>query len=322
MRITKRQAELERLAWAGGFFDGEGSTFARNLRARPGYRQLNVAVSQRGYPAAPEVLTKFMMAMNGMGRITRPFNDLYQWRVVDDTQARAAVALLRPWIGTVKRRQADHAIQVVDEQYTSGRIRGRPGRRRPPILLPTVRRSGLAPDMRRRLNQAWAAGFLDGEGWFGLVRSHARVGGRPWYRIRASSTQHGEIGTPAAVLRRLHRVLGLGHIECHGEPDDFKWVAEGIPAIEHVLEIVGPWLGPVKYMQARAAMAAFTQQTRLKGDHKHCKRGHEYDRMGRRPNGSMHRRCNACARLLGRRARAAEGIAPRQFANAARRYTD
>jgi len=260
--------------------------------------------------------------MNGMGRISHPFNDLYQWRVGDDTQARAVIALLRPWIGPVKRRQAARAVLIVDEQYSSGRIKGRPGRRLPPIRRPRVVRDTLPVELRRRLERAWAAGFLDGEGCFGLVGAHARVGGRRWYRIRASSTQHGEIGVPAAVLRRLHRTVGIGRIECHGEPDDFRWVAEGMPAIEHVLAVVGPWLGSVKREQARAAMAAFTSQVRLKGGSTLCKRGHKYDVVGRRGNGSMRRRCNACARLLGRRKRASLGIAPRQFRNIARRYTD
>lgn len=125
-----------------------------------------------------------------------------------------------------------------------------------------------------------------------------------------------------AVLRRLHRMVGVGHIECHGEADDFRWIAEGMPAIEHVLAVVGPWLGSVKREQARAAMAAFTSQVRLKGGSTLCKRGHKYDVVGRRGNGTMRRRCNACARLLGRRTRASLGIAPRQFRNIARRYTD
>src|SRR5256885_1271510 len=135
MRLTARQRRLERLAWAGGFFDGEGSTFARSAARRPGYRRLNVAVPQRGDSAVPEVLISFRVAVNGMGRISSPFNELYQWRVGDDTRARAVVALLWPWIGVVKRRQAASAVRIVDAQYSSGRIRGRPGRRRPPIQV-------------------------------------------------------------------------------------------------------------------------------------------------------------------------------------------
>jgi len=321
VRITERQRQLERLAWAGGFFDGEGSTFARRDTARPGYRQLNVVVPQSGGFVVPDVLTRFDEALPGLGQIGRPSLGMFYWRATDYTRAHATIDALRPWIGKVKRDQAKAATATVDEQYVSGRYRARPGRRRPAIA--SVRTSAsITGAQRARLDGAWAAGFLDGEGCFGLVRAHSRVGGRPWYRIRASSTQHGEVGIPAPVLRRLHRVLGVGHIECHGEPDDYKWVAEGIPAIEHVLEVVGPWLGSVKREQARDVMAAFTAQVRLKGGSTHCKRGHKYDHVGRRRNGTLHRRCNACARLLGRQARARQGIAPRQFKNVARRYTD
>jgi hypothetical protein len=322
MRTSEHQRRLERLAWAGGLFDGEGSTMARTETSRPGYRRLNVAVPQRGDTTVPEVLTRFTAAMNGMGTTRREAHDLYLWRVLDDSQARAIVGLLGPWIGPVKRRQAARAVAAVDEQYASGRIRGRPGRRRPPIEVGPVVRRTLSSAARQRLDRAWAAGFLDGEGCFGLARARPRVGAPAWYRIRASATQHGEVGIPAPVLRRLHHILRVGHIECHGEPDDYKWVAEGLPAVERVLEVVGPWLGTVKRQQARHAMAAFTQQVRLKGGSTHCKRGHKYDVVGRRANGTLHRRCNACARLLGRRKRASLGIAPRPFKNIARRYTE
>lgn len=321
MARSPSQKQLERLAWAGGLFDGEGSTFARRLAARPGYRQLNVAVSQSGGLVVPDVLTRFDQAVGGLGQISRPFLGIFQWRATDYTRSRAAIELLWPWIGMVKRDQARAAMAAVDEQYLSARFRSRPGRRRQTIA-PSCRVVPRTRTQRDRLDRAWAAGFLDGEGCFGLVRARSRIGAKPWYRIRASSTQYGAVGIPAPVLRKLHRVLGVGHIECHGEPDAFKWVAEGIPALEHVLTIVGPWLGPLKRGQARAAITAFQAQVRLKGGSTHCKRGHRYDVVGRRKNGTLRRRCHACARLLDRRKRAALGIPPRPFKNAARRYTE
>jgi hypothetical protein len=320
MRVSARQRQLERLAWAGGFFDGEGSTFARSTAARPGYRQLNVAVPQSGGFVVPEVLARFDEALPGLGHISRPSGGMFYWRSTDYTRSRTTIEILRPWIGKVKREQAKAALTAVDEQYVSGRYRARPGRRRQAIA-PARASLPRTATQRARLDRAWAAGFLDGEGCFGLVHAHSRVGGQPWYRIRASSTQHGEVGIPAPVLRRLHRVLGVGRIECHGEPDDFKWVAEGIPAIEHVLAIVGPWLGAVKREQARDVMAAFIAQVRLKGGATHCKRGHNYDRIGQRRTGEARRRCNTCARLLGRRKRASQGIPPRPFKDLTRRYT-
>jgi hypothetical protein len=124
------------------------------------------------------------------------------------------------------------------------------------------------------------------------------------------------------VLRRLNRVLGVGRIERHGEPDDFKWVVEGIPAIENVLGVVGPWLGEVKRDQARDVMRAFTAQVRLSGSRTHCKRGHPYDRRAVTKAGKTRAYCNTCARLGARRIRAAQGINPRQFKDEGRRYTE
>ena len=121
---------------------------------------------------------------------------------------------------------------------------------------------------------------------------------------------------------RLHRIVGVGRIERHGEPDDFKWVAEGIPALERVIEVVGPWLGAVKRDQARDAMAAFTNQARLRGDRTRCKRGHRYDRRSTLTSGRTRVFCDTCARLRDRRKRAAMGVPPRQFKDAARRYTE
>src|SRR5213592_3408723 len=98
VRVTERQRRLERLAWAGGFFDGEGSTFARNMAARPGYRQLNVVVPQSGGFVVPEVLARFEEAVPGLGRIGRPSGGMFYWRSTDYTRSRAAVEVLRPWI--------------------------------------------------------------------------------------------------------------------------------------------------------------------------------------------------------------------------------
>jgi hypothetical protein len=122
-------------------------------------------------------------------------------------------------------------------------------------------------------------------------------------------------------LRRLHRILDVGRIERHGEPDDYKWAAEGRIAIEKVLEVVGPWLGTVKREQARDSMRAFTGQVRLKGNGTHRKRGHAYDRRVTR-NGRTRVFLQHLSTAQRAKQRALLGIAPRQFRNVARRYTE
>lgn len=49
-----RPLDQELLAWAAGFFDGEGTTIAKRDTRRPNYTQLDVSVPQTGRGAVPE----------------------------------------------------------------------------------------------------------------------------------------------------------------------------------------------------------------------------------------------------------------------------
>lgn len=311
--------ELDRadLAWAAGFFDGEGSTIARTLTARPGYYQLNVTVPQSGRGSVPPVLLRFQRVMLEMGRISGPGrHGIYMLRFAAREEARLVLNLMWPHLGEIKRAQASRAIELVEQQYASGTRRRRAARRRAP-LLPFIR-DRTSSDLER----AWAAGFFDGEGCFGLAKSLRRVRGPQWYRVRASASQHGEPGIVPDVLLRLQHALGaIGRIERHGDVDDFKWVVEGDRLVQTVLDTIGPWLDEQKAAAGRRALDAFRAQVRLKGDATHCVRGHEYTYMAMR-GGRMRRFCSPCARLRDRRERAKLGIAPRAFKNVARRYTE
>ena len=316
-RTRALRVDHECLAWAAGFFDGEGTTFAKSDRDRPGYHQLCVSVPQAG-TSTPLVLERFRTAMFGMGRIDPPSKSgAYLWRARGFVDAQQTVIVLWPYLGEVKRRQAGRAMGLVAQQYQNGAYRPRSPKTSPLLVGHRVRR---ASD-RSRLDRAWAAGFLDAEGCFGLARAWTRRDGSPWYRIRASASQKGEIGRPPEVLERLLRVTGLGRIERHGEPDDFKWVVEGVPGIQHVLTVVGPWLSSVKREQAWNALDDFRAQRRIRGGGERCIRGHVYDRRVL-VRGRRRAYCNACARLLSRRGRANLGIAPRPFKDVTRRYTE
>lgn len=293
---------------------------ARSDSDRPGFRQLYITVPQRGDGAIPEVLHRFQRAVLGFGRIDPPNDEgIYVWRPRGFVEAQATIALIWRFIGPVKRAQAAAAMWIVNDQYRSGRFASRAPRHRP-VADFTQHTASLEVMDVGELERAWAAGFLDAEGCFGLVRCAKRRRGPDWYRIRASASQNGEPGVPAAVLRRLHRVLAIGRIEVHGDPDDFRWCAEGAERVEQVLAIVDLWLGAVKRDQARNALARFRAQVRLKGEGTVCVRGHTYDRVAPTGTRGMRKFCNSCGRLLARRARAARGIAPRQFKNVARRY--
>lgn len=253
-----------------------------------------------------------------MGTISRPDPDnMYYWRANGFEEALATVALLWSYLGPVKRSQAVAAVRAAQRQYATGRYISRPPRRKRArhsehAALPSRQEA-------RALDQAWAAGFFDGEGHFGLPRAGARKGAPDWRRIRVSATQNGQPGMPPEVLLKLQRLLG-GSIEIHGEPDDFRWLMEGPERVEGVFLKLRPWLGTVKQEQARSVIYGFRAQTRIHGDATHCARGHEYSRVYMSSAGPR-RKCSACERILARMKRAAQGIKPRQFKNVARRYT-
>ena len=270
----------------------------------------------------PQTLTRFRAAVLGMGRMEPPTKEgLYAWRCTNFEEAQAVIVLLWRFLGPVKRAQASLALRAIREMYASGIYKPRRSRRKP-----TPHRShadhGARPPTSQELERAWAAGFLDAEGCFGMVHSGRRKKGPDWFRVRASASQHGGVAIPAEVLTRLRDALGgLGSIERHGEPDDFRWVTQGAANVGKVLDLTSQWLGEKKLAQARGALHAFDSQEHLKGDSSRCLRGHVYDYQAIR-GGRLRRICKACNRITHRKRRAAYGIRPRQFANASRRYSE
>lgn len=194
--------DREQLAWAAGFFDGEGSTFAKSDRDRPGYHQLGIAVPQAG-TTVPTVLLRFQDAMLGMGRIDAPatMGGRYVWRARGFVDAQQTVILLWPYIGQVKRRQAAVAMGIVAKQYAVGTYRPRPPKANPLIAEHRVARLSDPSGLER----VWAAGFLDAEGCFGLARSRLRADGSHWFRLRVSASQHGSVGRPPTCCSAFTR---------------------------------------------------------------------------------------------------------------------
>src|SRR4029079_16974383 len=189
------------IAWAAGFFDGEGSTITYFPNKKSRYQRLQASVPQSGHGGdVPEVLHRIRTAMLGMGKIVG-HNEygIYLWKTVGFEETQAAIALLWQYLGPVKRGQASAAIRQVLDGYRIGRLKAR--RRRHPsrhhvdhaVLMTSEPDADL-------VERAWAAGFLDGEGCFGTFRSQARKGGSDWLRVRVSASQHGEVGAPPDAL--------------------------------------------------------------------------------------------------------------------------
>lgn len=103
---------------------------------------------------------------------------------------------------------------------------------------------------------AWAAGFIDGEGCFGVYG--------PYKTCCVSAVQ-----VDRYVLDRLHKILGVGNVT---GPDDngykgvYKYQVAGFQNTQHVYCLLFPYLSPVKREQGRKCLKiqiAF-EQTRVR----------------------------------------------------------
>ena len=108
----------EELAWAGGFFDGEGSTCLDKHRTHADFLVPVLYVPQA---AAFGIAAELLRLQNAVGlgtisgvRTPKPPRTPYRrWRVFTIEKVFLALHMLWPFIGTVKRKQARHAMQVV-----------------------------------------------------------------------------------------------------------------------------------------------------------------------------------------------------------------
>ena len=114
-----RTIDREALAWAAGFYEGEGSIVAHSHPVS-GYSSISVTVSQ----ASTEPLERFKAAL-GLGKlVTRPPSKLenrqtmYLWRVCSYERAQAVIAMLWPWLSIRRREQARRALQLVQAHWT------------------------------------------------------------------------------------------------------------------------------------------------------------------------------------------------------------
>lgn len=111
----------EPLAWAAGFFDGEGAFTCtvnggtqRSVKDYPGTPRFQ---AQIGQSYSPETLWRFRAAV-GVGNVTGPYGSTlermgrYRWQyaVTKFEDAQQVVCSLWPWLSTPKRQQAADAL--------------------------------------------------------------------------------------------------------------------------------------------------------------------------------------------------------------------
>lgn len=110
-------SSLTELAWAAGFFDGEGYvgyTFRWNGKRR--CRRIDVQISQ----IDPEVLSRFRDAV-GVGKVYGPYaakgrkNPMYKYGAAKIDDVMLVLERLRPFLSSIKTKQAEEAIRLFTE---------------------------------------------------------------------------------------------------------------------------------------------------------------------------------------------------------------
>lgn len=115
-------APVEELAWAGGFFDGEGSTYLEKHRTHAGYFVPRLYVPQSSDVGIAPELVRLKSALADIGTISgvRPGKGNWKphrrWRVCSLQAVQLGLHLLWPFIGEVKRSQAQLVMQVIHSQ--------------------------------------------------------------------------------------------------------------------------------------------------------------------------------------------------------------
>lgn len=282
------------LAWAAGFFDGDGwASLSRQKGRRTGQPQARI--NQSSLNGVPHVLLRFREAV-GVGRVGGPKIEegrepMYWWVASSRGDVTRTGELIGPWLSTQKRDQFNAAAGL--------RFRATP-----------------------MDSFAWAAGLFDAEGSTSLGDHRSHAG---YKYVEASITQGGKGAAPQELLR-FHELVGLGKVygpyEQEGAGESiYRWRLQRIDDVRLLLHILQPWLGAVKRSQAWIALAVVDGQPALSrgrvewGSHKtHCIHGHEYATarlkpyVSRTPGGVRRReskQCLACVREQVRRAYAA-----------------
>jgi hypothetical protein len=107
------------LAWAAGFFDGEGTVAADKDPHTGRYRAINMEIPQSSAEGIPDVLLRFCQIV-GVGNILGPYEPRspwsrlpqYRWRSGAREDVEMVATLLSPWLGPVKRTQFETAIRL------------------------------------------------------------------------------------------------------------------------------------------------------------------------------------------------------------------
>lgn len=109
----------EELAWAAGFFDGEGSTHvAYSWDRKDGTKgcAIQISLGQSGEEAVP-ILARFNMAVGNRGKMNGPYGPhgvskkvVYQLQLSGFEKVQAVFCLLYTWLSAPKKEQFERTL--------------------------------------------------------------------------------------------------------------------------------------------------------------------------------------------------------------------
>ncbi len=95
------------LAWAAGFFEGEGTTSVLKAQ-RDKYAYLRMSVSQKD----PELLYKFQNIFK-VGKVYKNKRGVHSWDCYRQSEVFVVLEALLPYFGSQKTKQANEAVLYV-----------------------------------------------------------------------------------------------------------------------------------------------------------------------------------------------------------------
>lgn len=248
--------DTQRLAWAAGIFDAEGSVSA-HLPSNRARRRPTMMVSQGSRsgqgscPEVPPLLTEFRSVFN-LGTIVGPYRGyLYYWRSGDTRTIAGIGTLLWPWLGALKRGQLLGVARKVEAlaalEWTAE------------LWDSYLRRPGAETDSESH-RLAWAGGFFTGEGSIGAYHKAptSPTGKRP----SCSVTQASLDGGPPGSLLRFRAAVDAGAIHGPYAPrgwsryPQYRWETSGHVNVERVMRALWPWLDARRRSQCEDALGS------------------------------------------------------------------
>lgn len=112
-KFTPLVLDTHELAWAAGFFDGEGCTFIHNYTDNRHSPKLMFSISQ----VKPQVLVRFRKAVHNLAEIRGPFRnrkvqDIHRLDTSNFEKVQAIMAMLWKYLSDVKREQYKKNVKL------------------------------------------------------------------------------------------------------------------------------------------------------------------------------------------------------------------